>query len=186
MMKHWILTLVVALLPLAAVQGGTKAEVVPQRTDYSKINTGDPEKKYRNRVFKAYLTNAELTRRLKTSSYSSFENPTGIFFPAGAKAVITVTGKPDPAVPLQLIVHDFDKGGKDKRYPLQVGENKLTIETQGLGYFDYRSNKPETAPALKVTIKGGQINGVFTNKDDKKTWVRLLKDAKCNILDMLG
>lgn len=188
-MQHWILLLALALLPLSAPSAKAADPAVPVRTDYSKINKGDPEKKYRSRTFKAYLSNKEFSRRLKTSGYSSFENPTGIFFPAGSKAVITVSGTPDPEFPLQLIVKNFDKGFKNfngTKYPLKEGENKITVEEEGLAYFDYRSDNPDGAPPLKVTIKGGQINGVFTADDDKETWKRLLKDAKCNILDLLG
>lgn len=183
-MKHvsiLLLTLLaVCLSPL------TRAEGVPVRTDYSGINSGNVEQKYRQRTFGAYLSNEALRRITRTNNYSSFENPTGIFFDEGEKVTITLSGLPQ-GQGIKLIVHDFEEGGKHAEYPLQNGKNELTIKNRGLGYIDYRSNSLENMPPpVKVRIKGGKINGVFTRQDSVATWKKLLANAKCNILDLLG
>ena len=157
---------------------------VPQFTDYSKINQGPPEVSYRNRDFRAYLPNNELRKRLKTSPYSSFENPTGIFFSRDETVSLNVKGGAGKNI--SLIVHDFDKSGSHDVYPLNEGSNVIQIKSSGLGYINYRSDQPEQEPPVHITIDGGKINGVFTPQDDAETWERLLASAKCNILDLLG
>lgn len=157
---------------------------IPKYTDYTGINTGNPEKTYRQRTFRAYLPNDEVRRRMKTKNYSFFENPTGIFF--APKEEVTLTLKGTEGHPVALIVRDFDVGGTQDTYPLHEGANTITIKNQGLGYFDYRDTNPATAHPINVTISGGKINGVFTRQDSAATWERLLLNAKCNILDLLG
>ncbi len=173
----------ICLLLTAALWADQKEEV-PKCTDYTGINEGVPEQKYRNRIICAYLSKDTFCKRLKTSAYSSFENPTGIYFSRGDKVTISVSGI--QGNPLTLIVHDFDRGGTHDEYKLVEGENTFSIKNPGLGYLDYRSDTPENAQPVKVSIQGGQINGVFTPQDDRATWKRLLRDAKCNILDLLG
>ena len=163
-----------------------RADSVPVRTDYSGINRGNTEKNYRQRTIGAYLSNASLRRLTKTNNYSSFENPTGIFFEAGSKATITVSGLPK-GYPLKLIVHDFEGDTAHREYPLQNGQNKLKIETRGLAYIDYRTDSLDAMPPkIKVNISGGKINGVFTRQDSAATWKKMLANAKCGMLDMLG
>lgn len=163
-----------------------RAEGVPVRTDYSGINIGNVEKNYRHRVIGAYLTNEAFRRITKTGNYSSFENPTGIFFAEGEKIKITLSGLPEGRN-IKLIVHDFEKNGKHEEYPLKNGQNKLTIKSRGLGYIDYRCDSLQTAPPpVTLDIEGGEINGVFTRRDSSTTWKKMLAEAKCNILDMLG
>ena len=94
---------------------------VPQFTDYSKINQGPPDVSYRNREFRAYLSNDELRKRLKISQYSSFENPTGIFFSNGETASLNVKGGEGKKI--SLIVHDFGMSGSHDVYPLNEGSN---------------------------------------------------------------
>lgn len=171
-------------LLLAAALWADQKDEVPKCTDYMGINEGVPEQKYRNRIICAYLSKDTFCKRLKTSAYSSFENPTGIYFSRGDKVTISVSGI--QGNPLTLIVHDFDRGGTHDEYKLVEGENTFSIKNPGLGYLDYRSDTPENAQPVKVSIQGGQINGVFTPQDDRATWKRLLRDAKCNILDLLG
>lgn len=156
----------------------------PAGTDYSHINKGASEQRYRHRVFHSYLPNAEINSRYKIGNYSSFENPTGIFFKPDEVVTITLSGSQGQQ--LKLVVRDFEQGGTTDEYPLKEGKNTFTIRHQGLGYMDYRSLSPSVAPAVKAHILGGQVNGVFTRNDSKAVWKRLLADAKCNILDMLG
>ncbi len=180
----FIVLMSVMLLRVAAADGVNLRGEVPKMTDYSGINRGDPEQKYRHRTFRAYLPNEEVRRRMKTKNYSLFENPTGIFFTARERVVLTLSGTRGHAA--ALIVRDFDVGGTHDVYQLREGENAISIKNQGLGYFDYRDADPAAVPAVDVTIVGGKINGVFTREDNAETWKRLLQNAKCNILDLLG
>lgn len=174
-----LLAATLALAPLSPA-----AAAVPPRTDYSTINSGSAEQQYRHRTIRAYLPIAEINSRYKISNYSSFENPTGIFFSAGERVTITLSGATDQ--PISLIVNDFEQSNTRDEYPLSPGVNTLTIRHKGLGYLNYRSTDPDHAPAVHVDIEGGQINGVFTRHDSADTWKRLLANAKCNILDLLG
>ena len=160
-------------------------EEVMQLTDYRGINAGNPEEKYRHRIFRAYLPNRLINKIYKTSAYSSYENPTGIFFEAGEQAVFTVSGSAGEAE-LELIVRDFGEGGSRDSYPLRIGDNKLSIKNKGLAYLQYRAENPQDAPPIEVDIQGGKINGVFTAGDSVETWHSLLKNAVCNIIDLLG
>lgn len=162
------------------------ADTVPVRTDYSGINRGDTERNYRHRTLGAYLSNAALRRMTKTNNYSSYENPTGIWFEDGEKVTLTVSGLPQ-GYPLKLIVHDFEGDTAHREYSLQNGANKLTMESRGLAYIDYRGDSLDNMPPdIKVDISGGKINGVFTRQDSAGTWKKMLAEAKCGMLDMLG
>lgn len=178
-----IKTFLALILSLAAL---CPAGSVPVRTDYSGINSGDPEQTYRHRTIGAYLSNESLRRMTKTGNYSSYENPTGIYFAEGEQVEIRVSGLPE-GQPLKFIVHDFEESTAHSEYPLQNGVNTFTTRTRGLGYIDYRGDSLETLPAdIRVSIRGGQINGVFTRQDSAATWKKLLAGAKCGMLDMLG
>lgn len=170
--------------PLSSASLAPESSAPLSATDFTDLNKGPAEQKYRHRVFRAYLPNAEISRRYKIGNYSSFENPTGIFFSPGEHVSIILTGSQGQQI--KLIVRDFEEGGTTDEYPLNEGRNKLTIRNQGLGYMDYRSLTPASAPAVKTQIRGGKINGVFTRGDSAATWKRLLANAKCNILDIIG
>lgn len=159
---------------------------VPQYTDFSQLNRSPKqlEKNYRLREFKAYLPLGELCKKYKTGNYSSFENPTGIAFEAGDSITIRMAGKPRTKV--EFIVHDFRENGKQTRFPLNTGNNNFTVKHAGHGYVNYRDPSPETAPAIKLQITGGYINGVFTRHDDARVWRYLLKNAKSEIFDIIG
>lgn len=174
------------LLPLACLYAVPLAPAaVPAGTDYSQINkTVDQETAYRNRTFCAYLPLEQIRDTLRTNNYSHFENPTGIYYTAGETFTVEVHGEAPQG--LSFIIHNFDRVGGHAEFPLKSGKNTFTATTSGLGYFNYRSATPQQAPALKVTLQGGYINGVFTHHDDAATWKRLLTGAKGNIIDILG
>ena len=176
-------------------------------TDYSSLNQGDSEKNYREREFRAYKPVEEQAQKLKTGISSYMENPTGIAFAAGEKVRITVSG--GSGQELRLIVHDFDAAdekwfditrptlyGVQKtrinplpthtEYELQEGENELIICNRGLGYLHYRSADPQQAPAVRVKIEGGKVNGVLTTADDADTSRRVLNAATYPAIDLLG
>lgn len=177
-----ISSLLLTLLAATALQ--LSAATVPVRTDVSALNTGNAEQQYRHRSFGAYLPQSAIRQKLKIGGYSSFENPTGIFFREGESVTLQLKGSAGQQ--LKLIVHDFEKDGAHDEYPLKEGENKLNIKHKGLGYVDYRSETPAKAPQVKADITGGSINGIFTRADNGATWQKLLAEAKCNILDIMG
>lgn len=157
---------------------------VPVWTDYSGINKGDAEEKYRQRVVRAYWPNEEVRRVMKTNNYSAYENPLGIYFEVGEVVRVGIEGSRGHE--MALVVRDFEVGGTQDVYPLKEGVNEVRMRHKGLGYVDYRDVNPRGAAAVKVKVEGGVINGVFTREDDAGVWRRLLKGAKCGILDMLG
>lgn len=175
-----VIACVVCLWGAAVVQ----AEI-PAGTDYSLINKSqDAEAAYRSRSFRAYLPLSVVKDRLRTNNYSMFENPTGIYYTKGEQVTVDVQG--DAPRELTYIIHNFDRDGGHAEIPLKSGRNTFAAPTQGLGYFNYRSENPQTAPELKVRLEGGYVNGVFTQHDDANTWKRMLANARGNILDILG
>lgn len=185
-MKPYHCKTLLCLLAAGAFAAAPLQAAVPVYTEVSTLNTGrDTESAYRHRTFRAYLPVETVSERYKISNYSRFENPTGILFQGGETAVITVEGTPNGTV-AELIVHDFGPKGEDEVFPLHEGENVLPVSKGGLAYINYRSETPDTAAPLRVTIKGGTVNGVFTRHDNAETWKKLLAHAVAPMLDMVG
>lgn len=157
------------------------ADGVPDGTDYSQLNQGNMVVSYRTRNFRAYLPRNEQDRRLKVGGLDSFENATGIYFDEGETADITVSGLGKRK--LELIIYN---SFRHMRYPLHEGKNAIKVKNPGLAYIDYRSMNPQEEPTIQVKINGGKINGVMTRHDDNNTWKRLLANAKCDVMDMIG
>ena len=175
--KCLIAMLFLGLLPVQAA--------VPVGTDFSTLNSaGDMESAYRNRTYCAYRPISQLREQLHCNNYSHFENPTGIYFRRGEQVTVTVEG--DAPRGLALIIHDFGRDGDHAVVKLQSGVNRFSAPAQGLSYLEYRAEEPAQAPALRVRVEGGLVNGVFTRHDDAATWKKLLAGAKCNILDIVG
>lgn len=159
---------------------------MPRYTDFSRLNSNPRrrEASYRLREFRAYLPVHELSRRMKTGRYSSFENPTGIAFEKGDEITIRMEGEPRGTVEFQL--QDFRHPGASSKFPLRQGINTFTAGHFGHGYVNYRDSSPDTAPAIKMHIKGGRINGVFTSHDDAQVWKDMLAKAQSEWLDIMG
>lgn len=168
-----------------AVAGIPLQAEVPAGTDYSTLNSGtDREQAYRHREFRAYLPLEKVRESLRCNNYSHFENPTGIYFTKGEQVTITVEGQAPAG--LALIIHDFGRKGDHAVHALYGGRNTFAAPATGLGYIEYRAESPAQAPAVKLSIEGGAVNGIFTQHDDAATWQQLLAGAKCEILDILG
>lgn len=159
---------------------------IPQYTDYSRLNLGPKrlERTYRLREFRAYKPVDELSKQLKIGRYSSFENPTGIAFEAGENICIRMEG--NPRTPVEFVVRDFRHPGNESRFQLRAGVNNFTVDHFGHGYVNYRDSAPDTAPPIKMQIKGGYINGVFTHHDDARVWKYMMKHARSEMFDILG
>lgn len=206
-MKNWRLAkgwqIAVVWMLGSVVEG---AQALPG-TDYAGLNTGEAEKSYRERRFRAYKPVETQVDQLKTGMSSYLENPIGIAFQQGEKVKITVKG--GEGQELKLIVHEFDDPNEKwfditrlsvsgvqrtkinplpthTEYELQEGENELIICNRGLGYMHYRAEDPEKAPEVQVNIEGGQVNGVVTPADDPETYRRVLAGATYPTIDLLG
>ncbi len=146
---------------------------------------GGYDLKSRFRTYEPYEPVDSLARRLKTSTYSRFENPTGIFFEADETAVLFMDSPRGEKV--ELRVHDFGRGGADSSYPLREGVNLIKLKNRGLGYISYFTENYQKAPKIRINIPSGRVNGLFdsvvnTNAD----WKKLLENPACEIMDIRG
>lgn len=140
----------------------------------------------RFKSYEAYLSPFTLAKQLKTSPYSQFENPTGIYFEKGDEAVLWVGDTNGFKIELR-VTNWGDENFTDKKYPLKEGYNRLTIEEKGNSYISYFSEAGETNHKIDVHILGGRVNGVFdVEKDDNNRWDSLLANAASPVLDILG
>ncbi|MFV0417264.1 MAG: M60 family metallopeptidase [Dysgonomonas sp.] len=140
----------------------------------------------RFKSYECYLSPLVLAKQLKTSPYSQFENPTGIYFNEGDKAIVWVGAT--KGVDIELRVTNWgDEHYKDKKYLLQEGYNFIDIENKGNSYISYFSDDKVSKHKIPVHILGGQVNGVFElGKDDNKRWAELLNNATSHVLDIVG
>lgn len=141
------------------------------------------ENEYRTQSFEAYPTLEETARKLKTSGYNPFENPTGIWFTQGEEVVLTVSDTQGEK-PF-LCTYDYQE--TVKRYPLKTGKNKIKIEADGLGYLAFYTPRWNEVKPLIVTFEGGRVNGYFDRRKHTDTyWKQLLAEAVCDRLDIKG
>ncbi|MGL5682359.1 MAG: M60 family metallopeptidase [Marinifilaceae bacterium] len=141
-------------------------------------------------TYQPYLPVGTLSNRLKTSNYNIFENPTGVYFSEGERAVIFVE---HIAEPVSLCVVDWSEEGNERRtfYTLLSGTNVISIAHKGLGYISYFHDNYTAQPDIRVHIASGKVNGVFDLErgDQNAYWTSLLENtesADCKILDIRG
>lgn len=150
------------------------------------MKKGEYDVKARTGIYEPYETTESLRERLKTSGYNQFENPTGIYFTQGEKAVIIVQGLTSK-YKAQLRVHDFGPEQSDKNYPLENGINIIQIENTGLGYISYYTDDFAKAPKLAIHIPSGKVNGVFNSSvNTNEDWKKLLDNAVASTIDIKG
>lgn len=141
----------------------------------------------RTRKYKPYYPVDKLAQELKTSAYSRFENPTGVYFEEGELAVLFI-GKTAKGQDISLKIHCWDKDGygKNKTYPLEPGINVFKIEQNGLAYLNYYTEDLE-APAISVNIATGTANGVFSGtQSSNEDWEEMISSAKGDCIDIVG
>lgn len=140
----------------------------------------------RLRAYTNYQSPNSLSKRLKTSPYSQYENPTGIYFTAGDEAIVWV-GKTNGS-PIALRVTNWDdKNFKQKDYNLKEGYNALKIENKGNAYIQYFTADKVSSKKINIHILGGKVNDVFERgKHTNKDWDRMLANASGPILDIVG
>lgn len=140
----------------------------------------------RMKSYECYLSPQSLAKKLRTSPYSQYENPTGIFFKEGDKAIIWVGST--KGAEIQLAVANWAaERQRTKKYPLKEGYNLIDIEQDGNSYISYYNDEKPTKHKIHVHILGGQVNGVFdVTKDNNERWDYLLENATSPILDIQG
>lgn len=146
---------------------------------------------YRVQTYEPYREINDLAAELKTSGYNPFENPTGIYFKDGEEAVVILGNTNGEQVNLK--VYDFDAVRQGQRtpdptsYPLSEGINKLRIAHGGLSYIEYYTPNWKTAPALKLHIASGKVNGYYDkHRDVSADWREILNKATYGCIDIKG
>ena len=146
---------------------------------------------YRVQTYEPYREINDLATEMKTSGYNPFENPTGIYFKDGEEAVVILGNTNGEQVNLK--VYDFDAIRQGQRtpdptsYPLSEGINKLRIAHGGLSYIEYYTPNWKTAPALKLHIASGKVNGYYDkHRDVSADWREILNKATYGCIDIKG
>lgn len=163
-----------------------KIESSVLRDAASQLLNGNYPLKERLKSYECYLSPLVLAKQLKTSPYSQFENPSGIYFNEGDKVIVWVGATKGANIELR-VTNWGDEHYRDKKYPLHEGYNFIDIENKGNSYISYFSEDKVSKHKIQVHILGGQVNGVFElGKDDNKRWTELLDNATSPILDIVG
>lgn len=156
---------------------------VKQWTD--KVLKKEINPKNRALVAEPYETLSSLAKRLKTSEYSKFENPTGIYYTTEQPAVI-VLGDPKEHK-IELVIHEFGEAGGHSSYPLKKGVNVIQPKNSGLAYISYFSDDYKKAPKVPVSVLNGEENGVFRAGVSKNAdWDAMLDKAPSQMIDIVG
>lgn len=143
--------------------------------------------KERFREYKSYLRPQILAKRLKTSPYSQYENPTGIYFEKGDIAQIWANDLNGKEMSLRVTNWD-DEHFVQKDYPLKNGYNEFTIENKGNSYIHYYVDNPsDSDPKVGIHIVSGQINGIFDIAEhNNQDWENILKNSYGPVIDIVG
>lgn len=137
----------------------------------------------RNRIYHAYPNPSVTAKDMKTSEYSKYQNPTGIYFEKGEEVIVTAKNTSGKTVLLKIT--NFGKGGGESQYPLNEGTNRFTAQNRGNGYIQYHANNTDNT--VEIEIKSGKVNGFFNAEtDNNQTWKTLLANASGDILDIIG
>jgi hypothetical protein len=140
---------------------------------------------YRIGQYEPYREVSDLARELKTSTYSQFENPTGIYFEESEEVILFVGNMNSEKISLR--VRDFGSGGADYSYPLRSGLNILTMKGKGNGYINYYTPEYKGAGNINIHIASGKVNGYFdVQKHNNEDGKNLIDHAVSEILDIRG
>ncbi len=131
---------------------------------------------YRNRLIPAHHAESNQLRDASTAL--------GIYVKKGDKLELSLENAPEEGV--SLLIRDHAKQGQVSSLPLQQGDNSITAPETGLLYIDYRAEQASTAPDLKLSIKGGQISGIYHLGDGEKAWSFALRVAKSGFVELLS
>ncbi len=155
------------------------------RETLTQMLKGEYPYEYRIQEYKNYLSPRLLADKLKTSPYSQFENPTGIFFSKGKDIVFIVDNYQGDDI--QLRIANFGKEGGSSVYNLVSGINVITPTNSGNGYIQYFTSSDVKKEKVKIHIIGGRVNGYFDiSRHNNEDWKKLLSSAPGEILDIMG
>ena len=152
------------------------------------VKAGGYSTEYRVGEFEAYPNLTNFAARYKTTQYNPYENPTGIYFTAGAPIVVIAEGIGDD--PVSLIVKNFGKATSaetqpESSFPLKNGVNLITPTHRGNGYVSYYTDNA-AAPKVRLHFALATENGYFDLErgDDNEKWKLLLANAASDIMDI--
>lgn len=148
-------------------------------------DTYDSANRYKE--YEAFLHPEVLAKKIKTSPYSQYENPTGIYFEKGDKARLWIHNPEKAKISLRVTNWD-DENFEEKNYPLKNGYNTIPIENKGNSYIQYFTReKSADLPNMAIHIFSGKINGVFDiSKHTNKDWEEILENAYGTVIDLVG
>lgn len=152
----------------------------------SRMVNGEYPSEFRIQEFRSYLHPYRLAEKMKTSPYSQFENPTGIYFSKG-DSVILIMERHNPADSIRLRITNFGEEGGNSVYRLRPGFNVIVPENDGTGYIQFFTEEEVPVKRVRAHIIGGKINGYFdSRKHTNREWISLLENAPAATLDILG
>ncbi|MEG1934664.1 MAG: M60 family peptidase N-terminal accessory domain-containing protein, partial [Rikenellaceae bacterium] len=179
---------------LTSLKSGTKAKAIDKMESPDlkavaiQMLKGTYPIKERLRSYKCYLSPFVLAKLQKTSPYSQYENPTGIYFDGSDKAVLWVDNADKAKI--SLVVKDWGKNEDDvpeSVYPLKDGYNIISIAKRGNSYIRYFVKSELMGNNVNIHIMGGKVNGFFDlSKDDNLRWNSLLDNAVSPVMDIVG
>lgn len=146
---------------------------------------------FRIAEYKAYPHPKTEAQKNKTSRYSLLDNPTGIYVKGGEELIVLVENLEGSELSLRiqnLNVPNGDGFNAPEEHNLLEGINKLIPTKSGLIYIMYHRTDFKTAPAIKVHIPTGTVNGYYdsTRHTVPNDWNRLLSGATNDYFDVLG
>ncbi|MEY8760065.1 M60 family metallopeptidase [Chryseobacterium tongliaoense] len=144
------------------------------------------KKRFRTQNYVVYPVISSVTAQLKTAGANTCENPTGILFKSGTKAVIFVGTTNGAPVSLQTLDFAGEDNLNKKVYSLAEGLNIIDITADGLGYIDYFNNTPNLNP-ITINITTGLVNGYYDPQVDSDTdWQNNLTNNVYKKYDVKG
>ncbi len=140
----------------------------------------------RYKTYNSYLNPRVLAKQIKTSPYSQYENPTGIYFTEGEEAMVWVDKTKGQKLSLVVVNWD-DEHFKQSKYPLKEGLNTFTVTNKGNSYIEYFTDNNKKENPIAIHILSGKVNGVFDlSKDNNKKYQAILANAQGPIVDLVG
>ncbi|MDR1756758.1 MAG: M60 family metallopeptidase, partial [Culturomica sp.] len=175
----------------SALNPGVTYEMITQLPEPFLFNiakyllTGDYPVADRVREYLPYRHPDNVAKELKTSTYSLYDNPTGIYFRPMDDVVVFVGATNGEQVGIRII-NPMNGGLQEETFSLQEGENKFTSRYGGLAYINYYTENSKAQP-LKVHVASGFVNGLFdVTKHTKADWGGILDNATYAALDVVG
>ncbi|MCC8144985.1 MAG: M60 family metallopeptidase [Bacteroidales bacterium] len=158
----------------------------------SSMLAGNYKTDYRIDHFQAHLDMSSLYKKVRITTYSKYENPTGIYFSKGKHVVVVENIQNGKSVNLLIPDYRYGAGGKSlkcKSFPLFNGINIIDVtEWDGLGYISYFSSAPEEEQPVGIHFMKGYVHGYFDiTKHTNADWNNLLNNAtKYPVMDAIG